>query len=147
MTCCAIESVRGRELTVLGLDAVSGAPVHRPQADDGRVPAGERPAAAMGQPHDVGVLPALKLLTGWRWGASFQTCGSPDLRRRGYDFDTYHREPRTRGIHHRRRLGARSRRVGGPQEAVARRGYASVSRAHCSAATARASAETVSVSG
>ena len=27
MTCCAIESVRGRELTVVGLDAVSGTPV------------------------------------------------------------------------------------------------------------------------
>ena len=26
-TCCAIESVRGRELTVVGLDAVSGTPV------------------------------------------------------------------------------------------------------------------------
>ncbi|MGW3668092.1 hypothetical protein [Streptomyces sp. NPDC005141] len=27
MTCCAIESVHGRELTVLGLDAASGTPV------------------------------------------------------------------------------------------------------------------------
>ncbi|MEW2389803.1 SAM-dependent methyltransferase [Streptomyces venezuelae] len=27
VTCCAIESVRGRELTVMGLDAVSGTPV------------------------------------------------------------------------------------------------------------------------
>lgn len=27
VTCCAIESVRGRELTVVGLDAVSGTPV------------------------------------------------------------------------------------------------------------------------
>lgn len=27
MTCCAVESVRGRELTVVGLDAVSGTPV------------------------------------------------------------------------------------------------------------------------
>ena len=27
MTCCAIESVDGRELTVVGLDAVSGTPV------------------------------------------------------------------------------------------------------------------------
>ncbi|WP_433222963.1 SAM-dependent methyltransferase [Dactylosporangium sp. CS-047395] len=27
VTCCAIESVRGRELTVLGLDAVAGTPV------------------------------------------------------------------------------------------------------------------------
>lgn len=27
MTCCAIESVHGRELTVVGLDAVSGTPV------------------------------------------------------------------------------------------------------------------------
>jgi len=27
LTCCAIESVRGRELTVVGLDAVSGTPV------------------------------------------------------------------------------------------------------------------------
>jgi tRNA (Thr-GGU) A37 N-methylase len=27
VTCCAVESVRGRELTVVGLDAVSGTPV------------------------------------------------------------------------------------------------------------------------
>ncbi|MBO0513969.1 TrmO family methyltransferase domain-containing protein, partial [Streptomyces beijiangensis] len=27
VTCCAIESVEGRELTVVGLDAVSGTPV------------------------------------------------------------------------------------------------------------------------
>lgn len=27
MTCCAVESVEGRELTVVGLDAVSGTPV------------------------------------------------------------------------------------------------------------------------
>jgi len=27
VTCCAIESVHGRELTVVGLDAVSGTPV------------------------------------------------------------------------------------------------------------------------
>ncbi|SCL53670.1 tRNA-Thr(GGU) m(6)t(6)A37 methyltransferase TsaA [Micromonospora citrea] len=27
VTCCAIESVRGRELTVVGLDAISGTPV------------------------------------------------------------------------------------------------------------------------
>lgn len=27
MTCCTIESVHGRELTVVGLDAVSGTPV------------------------------------------------------------------------------------------------------------------------
>nr|BFE61560.1 hypothetical protein GCM10020063_060860 [Dactylosporangium thailandense] len=27
MTCCAVESVHGRELTVVGLDAVSGTPV------------------------------------------------------------------------------------------------------------------------
>jgi tRNA (Thr-GGU) A37 N-methylase len=27
VTCCAIEAVRGRELTVVGLDAVSGTPV------------------------------------------------------------------------------------------------------------------------
>ncbi len=33
VTCCAIESVHGRELTVVGLDAVS-APRHRPEAGD-----------------------------------------------------------------------------------------------------------------
>ncbi|WP_238424323.1 TrmO family methyltransferase domain-containing protein [Micromonospora parastrephiae] len=59
VTCCAIESVRGRELTVVGLDAGLGHPGHRPEADDEGVPPGERQAAGLGQPPDVGVLPAV----------------------------------------------------------------------------------------
>jgi tRNA (adenine37-N6)-methyltransferase len=59
VTCCAIESVHGRELTVVGPRRGLRHPGHRPEADDGGVLPGEHHAAGMGQPPDVGVLPAL----------------------------------------------------------------------------------------
>ncbi len=59
VTCCAIESVHGRELTVVGLDAVSGTPVI-----DLKPTMAEFVPADVKQPewvsrHDVGVLPAV----------------------------------------------------------------------------------------
>ncbi|MFI1293527.1 TrmO family methyltransferase [Streptomyces sp. NPDC020792] len=59
VTSCALESVHGRELTVVGLDAVSGTPVIdlKPTMEEFRPVNIKQPE--MGQPPDVGVLPAV----------------------------------------------------------------------------------------
>ncbi|MEU1469040.1 hypothetical protein ABZ434_12580 [Streptomyces sp. NPDC005761] len=58
MTCCALASVQGRELTVVGRDAVSGAPVIELKPAMGECCAVNVRQPGTGQPPDAGVHPA-----------------------------------------------------------------------------------------